>query len=111
MRVLVCIKRVPAPGARINITADGRDVDTAHLGFTMSPHEECAVEAAVQLIERHGGASTVLTLGPAVAEEQLRYAASLGVKQAGLIPIDDTERSFSAPRKKSPATLGASFEA
>ena len=91
MRVLVCIKRVPAPGARINITADGRDVDTAHLGFTMSPHEECAVEAAVQLIERHGGASTVLTLGPAVAEEQLRYAASLGVKQAVLIPIDDTD--------------------
>ena len=44
MRVLVCVKRVPAPGARINITADGLAVDTAFLGFTMSPHEECAVE-------------------------------------------------------------------
>jgi hypothetical protein len=28
------VKRVPAPGARINITADGQEVDTAHLAFT-----------------------------------------------------------------------------
>jgi electron transfer flavoprotein beta subunit len=88
MRVLVCIKRVPAPGARIAITADAQAVDTAFLGFTMSPHEECAVEEAVQLIEKHGGESTVLTLGPAEADEQLRYAASLGVNKAVLLPID-----------------------
>ena len=49
MRVLVCVKRVPAPGAKINITADGLAVDTAYLAFTTSPHEECAVEEAVQL--------------------------------------------------------------
>ena len=88
MRVLVCVKRVPAPGARINITADGQAIDTAFLGFTMSPHEECAVEEAVQLIEKHGGEATVLTLGPAEADEQLRYAASLGVANAVLLPIE-----------------------
>jgi electron transfer flavoprotein beta subunit len=87
MRVLVCVKRVPAPGARINITADGQAVDTAFLGFTMSPHEECAVEEAVQLVEKHGGEATVLTLGPAEADEQLRYAASLGVAKAVLLRI------------------------
>jgi electron transfer flavoprotein beta subunit len=91
MRVLVCVKRVPAPGARINITADGQAVDTAFLGFTMSPHEECAVEEAVQLVERHGGESTVLTLGPAEADEQLRYAASLGVTNAVLLPIEGAD--------------------
>jgi electron transfer flavoprotein beta subunit len=88
VKVLVCIKRVPAPGARIAITADAQAVDTAFLGFTMSPHEECAVEEAVKLIEKHGGESTVLTLGPAEADEQLRYAASLGVNKAVLLPID-----------------------
>jgi electron transfer flavoprotein beta subunit len=88
MRILVCVKRVPAPGARINITADGQAIDTAFLGFTMSPHEECAVEAAVQLVEQHGGEATVLTLGPAEADEQLRYAASLGVANAVLLSID-----------------------
>jgi electron transfer flavoprotein beta subunit len=46
------------------------------------------VEAAVQLIEKHGGLTTVLTLGPAEADEQLRYAASLGVNKAVLLPID-----------------------
>jgi len=87
MRILVCVKRVPAPGARINIAADGQSIDTAFLGFTISPHEECAVEEAVQLVEKHGGEATVLTLGPAEADEQLRYAASLGVANAVLLPI------------------------
>ena len=88
MRVLVCVKRVPAPGARINLTPDELAVDTTNLGFTTSPHEECAVEAAVQLVEAHGGEATVLTLGPAEAEDQLRYAVSVGMAGAVLIPID-----------------------
>ena len=87
MRILVCVKRVPAPGARINIAADGQAIDTAFLGFTMSPHEECAVEEAVQLVEQHGGEATVLTLGAVEADEQLRYAASLGVANAVLLSI------------------------
>lgn len=91
MRVLVCVKRVPAPGARISITADGQAVDTAYLAFTTSPHEECAVEAAVQLVELHGGESTVLTLGAAEADEQLRYAASIGVNKAVLLAIDTAD--------------------
>jgi electron transfer flavoprotein beta subunit len=91
MRVLVCIKRVPAPGARIVIAPDGRSLDTAHLGFTMSPHEECAVEEAVQIAERTGGHSTVLTLGPLEAEDQLRYALSLGVDAAVLLPTDGSD--------------------
>ncbi|MEN9646250.1 MAG: hypothetical protein RL238_2919 [Actinomycetota bacterium] len=91
MRVLVCVKRVPAPGAKINITADGQAVDTAYLAFTTSPHEECAVEAAVQLVEQHGGESTVLTLGPAEADEQLRYAASIGVNKAVLLPVVEND--------------------
>ncbi len=91
MRVLVCVKRVPAPGAKINVTADGLAVDTAFLGFATSPHEECAVEAAVQLVEQHGGTATVLTLGPAEAEEQVRYAASVGVHDAVLVRTDGSD--------------------
>ena len=88
MNILVCVKRVPAPGARINITTDGMDVDTAFLGFTISPHEECAVEAAVQLVEKAGGEVTVLTLGPTAAEEQLRTAMSVGAARAVLLVSD-----------------------
>lgn len=90
MRILCCVKRVPAPGAKINVTDDGQSVETAHLGFTTSPHEECAVEEAVQIAEAHGGEVTVLTVGPPEAEEQLRYAASVGSHNIVLVPTDGT---------------------
>ena len=91
MRILVCAKRVPAPGAKINITADGQAVDSAYLAFTTSPHEECAVEEAVRLVEAHGGESTVLTLGPTESEEQLRYAASIGINKCVLLSIEESD--------------------
>src|SRR5437879_1652759 len=82
MNILVCIKRVPATAGQITLTPDGQDIDTRHLGFTVSPHEECAVEEAVRLVETHGGSSTVLTLGPEEAVEQLRSAMAIGVNRA-----------------------------
>ena len=88
MRILCCVKRVAAPGAKINVTADGLAVDATHLGFATSPHEECGVEEAVQLTERHGGEVTVLTLGPPEAAEQLRYAASVGAHHGVLVATD-----------------------
>jgi electron transfer flavoprotein beta subunit len=82
MDVLVAVKRVPITGGRIVLTDDAQAIDTRHLGFTISPHEECATEEAVRLIEAHGGASTVLTLGPPEAEEQLRDALAIGMDDA-----------------------------
>ncbi len=88
MNVLVCVKRVPSTGARIVLTDDEQEIETRHLGFAISPHEECAVEEAVQLVEKHGGSSTVMTLGPEEAIEQLRYAVAQGVDQAVLLETD-----------------------
>ena len=64
MRILVCVKRVPLTGGKMVLTADEQALETRHLGFTISPHEECGVEEAVRLVEEHGGEVTVLTLGP-----------------------------------------------
>jgi len=64
------------------LTDDQRAISTRHLGFTVSPHEECGVEEAVRLIEQHGGSSAVLTLGPPEAEEQLRDMMALGIDRA-----------------------------
>jgi electron transfer flavoprotein beta subunit len=61
------------------LTEDGQEIDTRFLGFTVSPHEECAAEEAVRLVEAHGGSSAVLTLGPPEAEEQLRDAMAIGI--------------------------------
>jgi electron transfer flavoprotein beta subunit len=91
MNILVCIKRVPATAGQITLTPDGQEIDTRYLGFTVSPHEECAVEEAVRLIEKHGGSSTVLTLGPEAAVDQLRDAMALGIERAMLLETDGRE--------------------
>jgi electron transfer flavoprotein beta subunit len=91
VRVLVCGKRVPMTGGKIVLTEDAQAIETKHLGFTISPHEECGVEEAVRLIEAHGGESVVLTLGPHEAEEQLRDAMALGVDRAIHLVTDAEE--------------------
>jgi electron transfer flavoprotein beta subunit len=85
VNILVCVKRVPQTGGRIYLTSDGQDIDTRFLGFTISPHEECAVEEAVRLVESRGGAATVLTLGPPEAEDQLRDSLAIGAERAILL--------------------------
>ena len=91
MRVLASIKRVPITGGRIVLAEDSRAIDTRHLGFTMSPHEECGVEEAVRIIEANQGDSVVLTLGPAEAVEQLRDAMALGIERAIHLQTDGQE--------------------
>ncbi len=91
MNVLVCVKRVPATGGRITLTPDEQEIDTRYLGFTVSPHEECAVEEAVRLVEAHGGSSTVLTLGPGESIEQLRDAMAMGVDRGILLETGGEE--------------------
>jgi electron transfer flavoprotein beta subunit len=91
MEILVCVKRVPTVGGAITLTPDGQAVDTRMSGFTISPHEECAVEEAVRLVSAFGGSVTVVTLGPAEAEEQLRFCLSLGASKAVLLETDGTE--------------------
>jgi electron transfer flavoprotein beta subunit len=91
MNILVCVKRVPLTGGKIVLTDDQRAISTRHLGFTISPHEECGCEEAVRLIEQHGGSSTVLTLGPPEAEEQLRDMMAIGIDRAVHLITDGTE--------------------
>ncbi|MSO95772.1 MAG: electron transfer flavoprotein beta subunit/FixA family protein [Thermoleophilia bacterium] len=90
MKALVCVKRVPMTGGRIVLTDDEQAIETKHLGFAISPHEECGVEEAVRLVEAHGGESVVLTLGPPDAEEQLRDAMAIGADR-GIHLVTDGE--------------------
>jgi electron transfer flavoprotein beta subunit len=91
LRILVCIKRVPAPGAKIVLTEDSQAIDTKLLSSAISPHEECAVEEAVRLAEANEGTVTVLTLGPAEAEEQLRASLAVGASAAVLVATDGSD--------------------
>jgi electron transfer flavoprotein beta subunit len=83
--VLVCVKRVPDSSSEVVLTEDAQAVDGRFAGFTTSPHEECAVELAVQVTGATGGEATVLTLGDADAVEQLRSALAVGCHAATLV--------------------------
>jgi electron transfer flavoprotein beta subunit len=87
VRTLVCVKRVPITGGKMVLTADDQALETKHLGFTISPHEECAVEEAVRI----GGEVVVLTLGPAEAEEQLRDCMAIGADRGVLLKTNGAE--------------------
>jgi electron transfer flavoprotein beta subunit len=91
LRILVCVKRVPITGGRMVLTSDEQAIDTKHLGFTISPHEECGVEEAVRIVEANGGETVVLTLGPQEAEEQLRDCMAIGADRGILIKTDGRE--------------------
>ena len=90
MNILVCIKQIPDVGGKIKLSDDGRDIDSRNLGFTISPHEECAVEQAIQLVKEEGGSATVLTLGIADSENQLRDSLARGMNKGVLLQTENS---------------------
>ena len=86
--VLVCVKRVPDTAGEVLLSADGLSVDARHVGYTVSPHEECAVELATQVAEATGGKATVLSVGSEDAVEQLRNALAVGCADGVLVEAD-----------------------
>ncbi len=83
--ILVCIKRVPDTGSEVSLTEDEMNVDDRQLGATVSGHEECAIELAVQQAGETDGDVTVLTLGAEDSIEQLRDAVARGCTNAVLV--------------------------
>ncbi|MDQ3628024.1 MAG: electron transfer flavoprotein subunit beta/FixA family protein [Actinomycetota bacterium] len=86
--VLVCIKRVPDSSGEVLLADDDMTVDARYVGYTVSPHEECAVELAIGVAKVTGGEATVLTLGGEDSLEQVRDALAVGCNAAVRIDAD-----------------------
>ena len=80
MKILVPIKRVPDTDQKIAATADGAKVAIDHIPFVINPFDAIALEEAVRISERLGGAAEVVAvgIGEAEYEQQLRTALAMG---------------------------------
>ena len=108
MRIVACVKRVPATDTRIKISADGLHIDTAQVEWIINPYDEYAVEAALQVKEAAGATGAaeeseviIVSLGPGEATKMLRTCLAMGADRA--ILIKDAESS----RRDAMATAGA----
>ena len=89
MKIAVCVKRVPDMEQRFKIAGSGTSVDEAGLKYTMSDFDEWAVEAALQLNEKHGGGEiTVVSLGPDAVQEIIRKALAMGADRGVQLKAD-----------------------
>lgn len=88
MRVLVCVKRVPDVASEVMLTADEQAVDARYVGYTVSNHEQCAVELAIRVADATGGSVTLVSVGAQESTEQLRNLLALGAHEAVLVEAD-----------------------
>ncbi len=89
MEILVCVKRVPdTVKNKIEINADGTDIDRDDLVYSVNEWDNYAVEEAIQIVERIGGKVTVVTIGDNESKTVLRREMAMGANE-GLLVSDN----------------------
>ncbi len=112
MRIVVCIKRTPDTETKIRLGGDGTSIDPNGVKFIISPYDEFAIEAALQLKETAGsGEVALLSLGGSDTQETLRQGLAMGADEAILLKGDlgldalATAKALCAELKGSGASL------
>lgn len=89
MDIIVCVKRVPDPEAPATLykidEAGGRLVPARSVPLLTSTYDESALEAALQLRDKHGGKITLLSLSGEDVTEWLQETMATGADEAVLI--------------------------
>jgi len=99
MKVLVAIKRVVDYNVKVRVKADQSGVDLANVKMSMNPFCEIAVEEAVRLKEQGVVSEIVVaSVGPTMAQEQLRTALALGADRAILVEAADELNSLAVAK-------------
>lgn len=83
MKIAVFVKQVPDSAAKISV--ENGVVNWGDAPLVINPWDEYAVEAALQLAEKHGGDVTAFSLGSESAKEALKHALAMGCGNAVLI--------------------------
>lgn len=89
MKIAVCLKAVPDTETKIQIRADKQNIDFAGVRFIASPYDEFGIEEALKLKEKHGGETTVFSVGGAECTDVVRDALARGIDNA--VHLSDAE--------------------
>jgi electron transfer flavoprotein beta subunit len=89
LNIVVCIKRTPDTETKIRLGPEGRSIDTDGVKFIISPYDEFAIEAGLQVKENADeGKVSLLSLGTADTQETLRQGLAMGADEAVLLVGD-----------------------
>nr|WP_255711288.1 electron transfer flavoprotein subunit beta/FixA family protein [Pelosinus baikalensis] len=89
MEILVCIKQVPDT-AEVKIDPVTNTLIRQGVPSIVNPFDKNALEAALQLKDKHGGKVTVISMGPPQAKEALKECLAMGADKAILV----SDRAF-----------------
>lgn len=90
MNILVFTKRVPATQEEeLRILEDGKAVDISKVPWKLNDWDGYAVEEAVRIVEKKGGAVTAVSVGSAESDEVLRRSIAMGAKDGFLVERQD----------------------
>ena len=99
MKILVTVKRVPDPNAAIKVKPDGSGIVTDNLKYVVNPFDEIAIEEALRLKDKGGGAEVVLvSIGGKTCSEQLRTGLAMGADRAILVLAEQELDSLAVAR-------------
>jgi electron transfer flavoprotein beta subunit len=81
MHSVVCTRHTPDTEAKLSVDASG-NISWGTSPLIINPWDEYAVEEALKLRDQHGGAVTVLSMGPEDALEAIKHAIAMGCDEA-----------------------------
>lgn len=96
MKILVCISSVPDTTAKISFTDDNTTFNQAGIQYIIGPYDDYALARGVELAEANGGTVTVLNVGKADTETQIRKALAIGADDAVRVDAEPTDSFFVA---------------
>ena len=96
MKFLVCISNVPDTTTKITFTPDNKELNKAGVQFVINPWDEYALTRAIELKEKLGGNVTVLNVGEADTEPNIRKALAIGADDAVRVNAKPTDAFFVA---------------
>lgn len=95
MKFLVCISNVPDTTTKITF-ADGKGLNAAGVQFIINPYDEIALTRALELKEALGGTVTVINVGTAATEPNIRKALAIGADDGIRVNAEPLDACFVA---------------